>query len=528
MEPGGFKIKRVGEDLPSNNETEQNNEAVVESEEVLEQSTISPPPQAKSPLRLANRPGTRPPVNNITGMSCPECNVPIDDNAVMCVSCGYNIKKGRKVNTKYEQPKRHVSNFPNQHRSTSRKSTKPSALSNLLFLLIFFGGIGAGVWFLFFKPLPPIYGPFDSVDLKGAKLDAASYTIVAEYLNKKGSYSITAWREMEAHHDGKELFFKAKKNGKEFKNPKWLLFKKPKGVSPGKMKVVLDQKDYDYLNKTFGGQGPFKEITSQKAKPKLDNSSPESVARIYMIAMSAKDGKDIQKVIVPNPNAKILWEGQSPRDAKHLYDLDFIDLEVGAELIASNNKAVKITPDLVSDKKKILQPILAGQIIPIPIVMVKIQSVWKVNASDIIGAKMRLKAKADGQVSGSFTKGSPKEVAYKFLIASANQDKKGVIDSIIPGMENELLWDDKAPEKLLKVLHTVIFKTAQAGDLIYDTPTSKITVKKEMLEKDRTLLIPVINGNDFPMAFHLKKTAVGWRVDPTSLIRFELEGEKKK
>lgn len=516
MEPGSFRIKRVGEDLPTEN-TESLEHSQEQELEELNSPVISPSSQAeKSPLRLANRGAVNHSgsTSSQSDLSCPECNAPINSEAVICVACGYNIKKGKKVKTKYQPAKKSKASFPNQHRSQSRRVTKPSAFSNFLFMLVFFGGIGGGVWYFFFKPLPPIYGPHKEVDMSGAKFKPKDFEIVYENGNDKNSVSINAWREMEAHFNEKKntMLIKAKKNAKKFKDVKMLTFKKPKSIYRSKIEICFNSEDYEYFRKKHG-----------------DSRSPEEIARAYMIAMVAKDGNGIKAVTLPNPNAKILWEGRKPGDSSRMKDVDFIDLQVGANMFPASRKAVRVTAAMLGNNRKILQPILAGQILPTPILMAKVRGEWKVDASDIIGARMRVSAKSTGQIPGQFPEGSAQYVAHKFLMATVSKNEKTVRETTVPGTENKVLWDTDAPEKLINFYKNVIFKIPSIGDQILAAPETKITVTESILNNQKTILIPVYNGRDFPFAVFLQKgPGNNWKVNPSLFVKSELAERAKK
>ena len=149
MQPGGFKIKRVGEDLPKESDDSVNPDTE-EANANENQSTTSKPNR----LRLANKKSNVEPAKSeeikSNGKVCPECNSPVQENAVLCVSCGYNFKKGKKVKTKCNLDNKPPS-FPRRKTAGNVKAKKPggSFFFKLIKFCIFIGILaGAGYYFL--------------------------------------------------------------------------------------------------------------------------------------------------------------------------------------------------------------------------------------------------------------------------------------------------------------------------------------------------------------------------------------------
>ena len=65
------------------------------------------------------------------GPPCPHCNAKVAPNAIICTSCGTNLKTGKKVGS-----------------STDKKSGKGMLLGVLVLLIL--GGGGAAAWYFFF------------------------------------------------------------------------------------------------------------------------------------------------------------------------------------------------------------------------------------------------------------------------------------------------------------------------------------------------------------------------------------------
>lgn len=397
MEPGSFKIKKVGEDLPSSeNQVVENSES--SEQEGIESPTIVPPSQqAKSPLRLANRSNV-PLASSDTNSACPECNASIAEDAVMCVACGFNIKKGKNVNTKYKKAKKSKASFPNQQRSQSRTATKPSAFSNFLFMLVFFGGIGGGVWYFFFKPLPPVYGPHKVVDMPGAKFKPNEFEIVYDSGNYKNSVSINAWREMEAHFNAKKntMHFEAKKNAKKYKHISMLTFKKPKSILTRKIEILFDSKDYQFLQQIeVESSGNTVEKINKRS---IDYTNPKNVAVKFLKAFLMKDKNGIIESVLEDSADKILWEGQ-PASKSSLAKLDTATYRVpkeGEVIMAPYGK--KILAYHVSFYKTTVIPVVGGKDTPYPIFLVDVSvgdgiKEWRVDPTIYI-TTIELKKKA--------------------------------------------------------------------------------------------------------------------------------------
>lgn len=151
MEPGGFRIKKVGEDLPKESEVGEgdgNIEEALSASTENEETVIPPPEKKENPLRLARRPGQAPIKE---GVSCPECNSTVEQDAVMCVSCGFNLKKGKQVKTKYKKKSASPS-FPNRSQAQKPKKRGPSAFSNFVFYTVILAGIGGGLYYFLVMP----------------------------------------------------------------------------------------------------------------------------------------------------------------------------------------------------------------------------------------------------------------------------------------------------------------------------------------------------------------------------------------
>ena len=546
MEPGGFKIKRVGEDLPEENPEVDVNENPELTETNSQEPVIAPPTQGSNPLRLANRPGTQAPhqsnpphqtqsphqTHATQGVrpksTCPECHTEVEPGAVLCIACGYNIQQGGKIKTRYDMTPRRPAG--GGKRTSSKRG--PSLLSNLIFYTVVLGVIGGAAYYFFMKP---------AMDKASSKKNLAKCRSQLHRLAR-------AFPEKEDHTvqcpdtgDVYEFYWpKDNKNPFDMSDNFYIAYcdRHKTGIgTDGATKAfpkitgkpISFKKIHAIVVGTSGDlsaedQKFRKEIAREYEQPKLDPNSAESVARAYMVAIVSKDPKAIQEVILPNPNAKVLWEGETPKDGSHMYETGFVELELGGSMIVGPGKIVEVTKKMLPPGTKILQPIYAGNFVPIPIFLKKVNGAWKVNASELIGSKMRLAAKSTGTVAGNLKSGSPEDIAYKFFYACSTMDEKGVKAVIIPGTGDPVLWDEMSSDQAIALLKKTMFRRPKAGESIMVTPKRKVKVSTSMVSGDKTIIIPIVNGMDLPVALSIKKMTDGtWKVDPRHIVKMEKE-----
>jgi hypothetical protein len=129
-------------------------------------------------------------------------------------------------------------------------------------------------------------------------------------------------------------------------------------------------------------------------KPASDQpQSVDEIVRDLFIAMMTKDKAAVEKLIVPNPKAAVLWQGESPpaevlpQIVDHFKKMTCRECKVGETIQLPGNKTLKVTDQFVSENKKLVFPTMNGQSLPTPLPLVKIDDQWKVDAAVLIIAR---------------------------------------------------------------------------------------------------------------------------------------------
>ena len=131
--------------------------------------------------------------------------------------------------------------------------------------------------------------------------------------------------------------------------------------------------------------------TSQKTK------SPKEVLSEFFIALLSKDEAVIRKLILPNPDAQILWKGQttSPQDRrgfeKQLSNMTCRECKVGEIIDLPGGRKLEVTSQMVNDKSKLIFPVIDGQPMEVPLPVIMVDGKWKIEAGPIIFARLLAK-----------------------------------------------------------------------------------------------------------------------------------------
>lgn len=144
----------------------------------------------------------------------------------------------------------------------------------------------------------------------------------------------------------------------------------------------------------MGCGGKSDEVASPSAgaveEPPQPDAAGETI-RELLLALLEKDEERISAVILPNPNASVLWGGPQAaveqRDvAKKLFaNMTFRDLAVGDKVPLPDGRVQEITESEIDDDHRLIVGVFAsGDTMPGPFMVSRVGELWKVNASPII------------------------------------------------------------------------------------------------------------------------------------------------
>ena len=125
----------------------------------------------------------------------------------------------------------------------------------------------------------------------------------------------------------------------------------------------------------------------------------ESTIKNFFTGISFKDKKLIKQAIIQSKNESVLWEGPKPSkqmqvQIKQVFStMQIKELKPGDKFTLLNGKEIIISDSMVSKSKKQMLVTIAGEKIPITLVLEK--DVWKIDATPFIkaslAARMRMK-----------------------------------------------------------------------------------------------------------------------------------------
>ncbi|MCM8538283.1 MAG: hypothetical protein NE334_20240 [Lentisphaeraceae bacterium] len=132
-----FKLKKLG--VEEKAEEKVTTEAVEPSAEKHHDPTLEPP-KKQSKLRLANK-AQEPEEEDlpIPENACPQCKKEIKKKAVLCTSCGYNLKTGEQVQEHSKAPSSPFANKQEPKRQSSEAPPKRPLSIGFICCLVFLG-----------------------------------------------------------------------------------------------------------------------------------------------------------------------------------------------------------------------------------------------------------------------------------------------------------------------------------------------------------------------------------------------------
>ncbi len=112
--------------------------------------------------------------------------------------------------------------------------------------------------------------------------------------------------------------------------------------------------------------------------------SPENVIRAFVTAVSSKNEQAIRRVILPNKNAAVLWQGVS-RIRQSLANITgWRECKAGETVALAGKRKLTITDEMVDDNRKMFVAMVGDQLMPPPVPLVLADGEWKVDASFLI------------------------------------------------------------------------------------------------------------------------------------------------
>ncbi|NQU23203.1 MAG: hypothetical protein HQ567_18140 [Candidatus Nealsonbacteria bacterium] len=144
----------------------------------------------------------------------------------------------------------------------------------------------------------------------------------------------------------------------------------------------------------------------------LSRDDPEAVLRAFLVAMTLGDREAGTRLMMPNPDADILWTGERPppehlRSAMaFLQSVVFQRLQVGDTVNLPNGITIVFDEGHVNeDRQQITLPKN-----PVPFTMVRDQGGWRVDAGGVIAARKAVAALEKGGLATPETERDPDAV----------------------------------------------------------------------------------------------------------------------
>lgn len=122
--------------------------------------------------------------------------------------------------------------------------------------------------------------------------------------------------------------------------------------------------------------------------------SAEEVVKTLFVAILTNDKDTIEKLILPETNAQVLWQGPLPPKAAipmikaQFQTMTCRECQVGEILVLPDGLKLKVTDEMVNKNRKQLIPVIGGQPMPIPVSVVRVNDEWKVDVGPIIAARL--------------------------------------------------------------------------------------------------------------------------------------------
>ena len=121
--------------------------------------------------------------------------------------------------------------------------------------------------------------------------------------------------------------------------------------------------------------------------------TPEEVVRAFFIAMFSNDEVGVRKEILPDPDSAILWQGRPVPPGllrqltPHLQNMTCRECVVGEIVDLPGAPSLEVTDQVVNERRKLLFPIIGDEPSPVPLLVILVDGVWKVDAAPLIAAR---------------------------------------------------------------------------------------------------------------------------------------------
>lgn len=140
-------------------------------------------------------------------------------------------------------------------------------------------------------------------------------------------------------------------------------------------------------------------VAAPATVPATQEAAPTDVFRALFLAMLNNDRAGVEAVILPHPQAEILWTGNPLTDWQRQQvtttlqrGLTMYEVQPGTRVVLPGGREVLITDAMVDPNRKLYWPILGLEKMPTPLWFQRTPGgPWKVDASPLIGARLKVK-----------------------------------------------------------------------------------------------------------------------------------------
>ena len=123
---------------------------------------------------------------------------------------------------------------------------------------------------------------------------------------------------------------------------------------------------------------------------------------MFLLGMLDQDEEQIRSVILPHPDAWVLWAGQKTPPAvlaQARADRNFIVcrvVEEGETLTIPGTRTYVVPKHEANENKQIVEYWMDGKKTPLPLRVSRVDGHWKVDAGGIIAARLKFAKPRDG------------------------------------------------------------------------------------------------------------------------------------
>lgn len=126
---------------------------------------------------------------------------------------------------------------------------------------------------------------------------------------------------------------------------------------------------------------------------------------------------------------------------------------------------------------------------------------------------------------------SPEDVMRAFVLAGCSKDEAALRQAILPTPGAEVLWQGPvlSKEAVLQtkaMLHKAVFRECKAGQTIDIPGEGKLRITDSMVDENRKMFLPVIDGRPMPPCLTLCLAGGKWKIDASDIIQQELRSRR--